>query len=324
MIDGFQIYMPQGLLGRIVKSLVAQALTLGWSGWVRDTVVIASRVALPVEKLLSETTGERELVLSLSPGTPGTFQKLTIQVMRLDGTILGYMKMPMTEAAGQRLRHEATIVRDLYLYPELRPHIPRLIFAGLLEDRYVLFQSALDGKPGPLRYTPVHEQFLDRLHGCRSERRAGLHIVEETGLKWERIAGRMGQKWQELGRETLRIAAHELESHEIACGIQHGDFAPWNTRIKDGDLRLFDWESASWSAPVLWDQFHFMAQTESNFKIRRVRESATDRRRRNRSLYLLYLLNSVGQYWEEAAQEFAIRFREEQLLRFMSIDYRAA
>jgi hypothetical protein len=323
-IDGLQLYMPHGHVGRIVKALIVQARATGWYGWMHDTVVIASRAALPIETVLRGATGEREFALSLSPGTPGVFQKLTVQVMRPDGSILGYMKLPMTEAADERLRHEATMVRNLYSYSELRPHIPRLIFAGLLEGRYVVFQSALDGKAVPPRYAPLHESFLERLHSCRSERRPGLQLVEETGQKWNRIEGRMGRKWQELGREALRIAARELDGREVSYGIAHGDFAPWNMRMDDGDLRLFDWESASWNTPLLWDKFHFMTQTECLLKTRHGRESATDGRGKNRSLYLLYLLNSAGQYWEEGAQDVVIRYREEQLLRFMSMDGRAA
>src|ERR1700719_4325068 len=102
-IDGLQIYMPHGPVSRIVKMLIVKARATGWHGWVRDTVVVASRLALPVEALLSAVTEEKKFVLSLSPGTPGAFQKLTVQVMRTDGSILGYLKLPMTDAASKRL-----------------------------------------------------------------------------------------------------------------------------------------------------------------------------------------------------------------------------
>lgn len=323
-VDGLELYMPRRYLGRMVKALISRARAAGWEDWVRDSIVIVSRTALPIETLLSAATGEREIALSLAPGTPGAFQKLTVQVMRPDGSILGYMKLPMTEVAGERLRHEATIVRDLCAYPELRPHIPRVIFAGPLQGRYVVFQSALDGEAAPQHYAHLHERFLDKLHGCRPERRSGLHVVEETSQKWNQIAGRMGARWQGLGRGALRIAARELEGREVACGVAHGDFAPWNMRMEDGDLQLFDWESASWNRPLLWDKFHFMTQTECLLNTHYGHASETNSRATNRSLYLLYLLDSAGQYWAEGAQDVVIRHRERQLLEFMSIDECAA
>ncbi len=323
-IDGLQLYMPHGYVGRIVKALVVQARATGWQGWVRDTVVIASKEPLPIENRLCEITRESELALSLSPGTPGTFQKLTVQVMRPDGSILGYLKMPMTEAADKRLRNEAAVVQDLCSYPDLRAHIPQLLFAGSLNGRYVVFQSAIEGKAGPVRYARAHEQFLQRLHACRPEQKPGLRLVEETGRKWNRVAARMGKNWQDLGNEALRIAARELDGQEVACGIAHGDFAPWNMRISEGDLRLFDWECASSNVPLVWDAFHFMTQTECLLSIRHDEAAAADARGKNRSLYLLYLLNSAGQYWEEAAQDVVIQYREQQLLRSISTNGRAA
>jgi hypothetical protein len=323
-IDDLQLYTPHGYVGRIVKALVVQARATGWQGWVRDTVVIASRQPLPIENMLSEITGERELALSLSPGISGAFQKLTVQVMRPDGSILGYMKMPMTKAADARLRNEAAVVQDLCSYPELRAHIPQLLFAGSLNGRHIVFQSAVDGKAGPTRYARPHEQFLQRLHACRPQRKPGLRLVEETGREWNRVAARMGSNWQSLGQEALKIAARELEGQEVACGIAHGDFAPWNIRISGADLRIFDWECASSNVPLVWDAFHFMTQTECLLSVRHDEASAADGRKKNRSLYLLYLLNSAGQYWEEAAQDVVIRYREQQLLRFMSVDGRAA
>jgi len=160
-------------------------------------------------------------------------------------------------------------------------------------------------------------------HSCDQKLRLRKALTQHPH-KWNRAASRMGSKWQELGRKALGIAERELEGREIDCGIAHGDFAPWNMRIEDGTLRLFDWESATYHAPLLWDQFHFMTQTECLLKIRHDRESVADVRKENRSSYLLYLLNTVGQYWEEAAQDAVIRYREEQLLRFASLDERRA
>ena len=317
-IDGLQIYMPHGHVGRLVKALIVQARATGWQGWVRDTAMIASTKPLPIEKLLCEVTGEKQIFLSLSPGTPGAYQKLTVQAMRHDGSILGYLKLPMTMAADARLRNEAAVVEELFTYPELRAHIPRLLFAGSLQGRYAVLQSPLEGKEGPRKYDPLHELFLERLHRCRFELRSGSHLVDETAAKWNGQATKLDFDWQALGREALRIAAQELEGSEVPCGIAHGDFAPWNTRIAEDALRLFDWESACWNAPLLWDKFHFMTQTECLLHVRHGLETAPRSRGKNRGLYLLYLLDSARQFWAESAEKVVIQYRRTQLEKFIA------
>jgi Phosphotransferase enzyme family len=323
-IDGLQLYVPYGNIGRIIKSLVVHARSAGWHGWFRDTIVVASKSPTPLEVLLTEITGEQEFVFSVSRGTPGAFQKLTVQVMRTDGSILGYVKLPATAAANDRLRNEAAIVSKLSEYAALRSHIPRLIYAGLLNARYILFQSGIEGDAGPSHYSSLHDEFLARLHECRLERRPGLHLVEEVARKWNTVAGVMGSKWESLGKQALKIAASELSDSEIRCGIAHGDFAPWNTRIHDGQLRLFDWESASWNAPLQWDRFHFLSQTACLLGVKHSNELLRVQLESNRSLYLLYLLTTAAQFWQEAAEEVVIRYREEQLTQFMALDANAA
>ena len=81
---------------------------------------------------------------------------------------------------------------------------------------------------------------------------------------------------------------------------------------------MFDWESAAWEAPILWDQFHFLAQTECLLRANHESPNQGDIRDRNRALYLLYLLKSTAQAVEEEANQLTIDFRESQILRYVS------
>jgi hypothetical protein len=317
-VDGFQIYTPFSPAARLMKALTVRLRATGWHGWVRHSVLIASKKPLLIENLASEITGEKEFVLSLSLGTPGTFQKLTVQVMRRDGSILGYIKMPLTDPAGERLQREADFLRKLGNFPKLQAHIPRLLFAGRWGGTNIVFQSPLNGEKGPASFTHFHEKFLDKLQSCLPVLLDGHAVVGETARQWEKVASRLGTKWQSLGREALRIATRGLSASVIPGGIHHGDFTPWNTRMDHGRLVAFDWESARWSVPNLWDRFHFLSQTECVLRIKPAAKGHADVREKNQSLYLLYLLSSTAQMSEENAKQYAIDYREAQLTQHLA------
>jgi hypothetical protein len=81
---------------------------------------------------------------------------------------------------------------------------------------------------------------------------------------------------------------------------------------------VFDWESAAWDVPVLWDRFHFLAQTECLLNVHHIESGAADLREANRAVYLLYLLSSVAQLSEEETEPFSLKYREEQVRKHIS------
>ncbi|MGB2889493.1 MAG: phosphotransferase [Candidatus Acidiferrales bacterium] len=317
-VDGFNLYKPFSPAARLMKAVVVRIRATGWEGWARHGLLVASRKPLPIENLVRDVTGDENFTFALSLGTAGAFQKLTVQMTRSDGVILGYLKMPLTGRAGERLQHEAAFLRKLSGFSKLRPHLPQLLFAGPWDGSHVVFESALEGETGPVRFTKLYEEFLKTLHSCRPAASPGRRLIEETARSWERVVLHLGTKWQDLGREVLRIATRELETSMISCGIQHGDFTPWNSRVHRGCLFVFDWESAAWEAPILWDQFHFLAQTECLLRANHESPNQGGIRDRNRALYLLYLLKSTAQAVEEEANQLTIDFRETQILRYVS------
>ena len=317
-IDGFELYTPYSPLTRLLKALVVGARATGWNVWARRNLLVAARAPLALEKLATEVTGEKNVTFAFSIGTPGSVQKFTIQLMDAQGAILGYMKLPLKAPAEQRLRHEAEVLQKLHTFPHLRAHIPTVLFAGDWEGHYVLFQSAINGKPGPTRWTNHHEEFLETLHGCAPAMLPGRKLVQKIAQRWNQSAPRLGANWQRIGRSALKSASHDLDTAQIACGIHHGDFVSWNTRVGPKSLFVFDWESASWETPALWDKFHFLAQTECHLNRSHKESGAVDVRESNRGLYLLYLLNSVAQLSDEESVAFSLKYRENQILQHIS------
>jgi hypothetical protein len=48
---------------------------------------------------------------------------------------------------------------------------------------------------------------------------------------------------------------------EIMVGVYHGDFAPWNIKISEGEeVVAMDWEYGTANAPAAWDWMHYLIQ----------------------------------------------------------------
>jgi hypothetical protein len=299
MLAATQMYLPHTRTARILKSLVVRIIKTGWDGWLHSRVLIASRDPLPLEDLVRDITGEQRPIFALSLGRQPAVRKLTVQVMRPSGEVLGYMKLPLTDAAIDRVRNEAAVLERLWKFPTLRPHIPRLLYAGNWNNTHVLFQSPLKGEAGPISFDGLHERFLRALWNVRRVERPGQALIDKVATNWGKAAPILGGKWNDLGQEVLRRSTRDLQGKMLRYSVMHGDFAPWNTRLRLGELLLFDWESADWEAPSLWDVFHFRVQTTFSFKTNSGQYLPSNLARPETASFMLYLLNSVCQYLQE-------------------------
>lgn len=319
MLAGTQIYWPHRLAPRVIKGFLIGMIKMGWHGWSGCRVLVASQGASPLEILASTITGEHHPVFALSLGRQTPVGKLTVQIMRQQGDILGYIKLPLTDAATERVRNEATILERLWKFTELRPHIPHLLYAGNWNDTYVLVQSALEGDTGPLRFNDLHHKFLRTLRNIHGVDQPGQTLVGKVAAKWEKVAPVLGAKWTDLGKEVLQRSTRELRGKMLRYSVTHGDFAPWNTRAQKQELLVFDWESAEWEAPSSWDIFHFDVQTAYRSKINSKTCIPAGLETSNRPIFMLYLLNSVCQFLREGNHE-AIAVYENLLISKLRIE----
>lgn len=312
-----QIYAPYRPLAKILKRFATTALASGLTGWLHTRLLVASAKPLPLESLLSDLTGERKPVFAFSLGTPCAFRKLAVQVMRENGEVLGYVKMPMTAAAVDRLRHEASVLARLWESPRMRPHIPKLLYAGEWAGGYLLFQSSGPEELGPDQFGPMHEDFLSQLHTVQPAHMPGGMLVEKVAACWRKAEPSLASGWRALGQAALAKARRELDGVMVPCGVAHGDFAPWNTRVGDGRLYVFDWESASWEAPTSWDIFHFKTQVATLLNKKNDLHISWERGSGERASFLLYLLSSACQFFfeESPAQDLGLECRRQLLAK---------
>ena len=308
-LKGFQFHTPYALGARLRKTLLAQVVRTGWSGWALHSLDVGEPLGL--KALVTNLTGERNPAFAMSLGTTGKYRKLTIQAMRAGGEILGYIKLGMTKPAVDHVRREAAVLESL---GALQPWVPRVLYAGEWQNSYLLFQSPLEGRPGRADLSSLHIDFLEKLAALRRIDKSGPCLVEEIGARWKSAIWRCDWRWQELGRNTLSTASRELQKLTIPCATWHGDFAPWNTRVCDGRLSVFDWESSEEGMPLGWDTFHFSVQAATLLKKSWRNRFDLAAAPGARGLFLLYLLATLGRSLDDRAEDNpAIEYRKQAL-----------
>lgn len=314
-LEGLEIYKPYAKSARILKGLLTAMVAARCDGLAPHRVLVASREPLPLEALVRKVTGECQPVFSLLVGTEVRFRKLTVQVMRPDGKILGYIKLPLTDAAAERVRHEAETLNHLWSFAALRSHIPRVLYSGEWGNGYILFQSGGPPHPGPVQFNRQCEDFLKFLWGIQTTEKPGHVLWEEVAARWRKAEAGLSSRWRALGQAALEKAKRELDGVMVSCGVGHGDFAPWNTRAGDGRLYVFDWESASWEAPTSWDIFHFKTQSAALLNKKNDLHISWDCGPGKRASFLLYLLNSACQLFGEESPSLGVglEFRRQLL-----------
>jgi hypothetical protein len=254
---GLDIYAPYARRAKLWKWLVSFCLRHGIPMPGNRCVALDGYLD-PLDRLVLEILGERDPQYAISIGT-GAYAKLTAQVMRRSGEILGFIKLPLTEPAAVRVHNEADVLRTLSDAPRLSPFVPALLYAGEHEGVFLLFQTKSPGRKGPQRMGAAHTEFLQRLADIQpSQQKNGAAVAADV-----RVCAQANFRIDEDRAVTAALNAADrlLDGESVACGLTHGDFAPWNTKIHNGKLLVFDWESASSGWPTAWDEFHFRVQT---------------------------------------------------------------
>jgi hypothetical protein len=266
--NGLQLYLPYARRARLLKTVLSTILQNSKMHFLHPILGMESPQRLAIQDLVSQITGEHDPIFAMRIGTPGRYQKLTLNAMRPNGELLGYIKLPLTPDASDRVRHEATVLRRLAEYPKLRPHLPQCLYDGLLGENYVLFQSVLSGSAGPAILSSAHRRFLALASGIHRVSKPGKRVVEEVGAKFDSVAGGLDSKWKALGRVILNRTAGFFNGKNVICGAGHGDFAPWNTQLDThGKLLVHDWESMEWECLPSWDLMHFDFQVRALLNI---------------------------------------------------------
>jgi hypothetical protein len=237
----FGVYSPTRLSARAKRTAAQLAARVGLPVWYRDSVCIAQRSPPPLERQLAaglSTNEELRLALSAGAPEPARNRKASAALLRLDGSIVGFAKLAGSPLARMLVEREATVLATLAAKPAVAGAVPRLLAAGEADGRYYLVQSPVTGRAAPARLTDDHRAFLTALQDGRPRPAIDTELVRSLLPRLQNL----GADGADLIPACERVVA-SLVGCAVPSTIVHGDFAPWNLRIRrGGGLAAFDWE----------------------------------------------------------------------------------
>jgi thiamine kinase-like enzyme len=209
---------------------------------------------------LDETFDGRATHMAFFTGTDGPHRKTSMQIMDIDGAILGYAKMSRALHLRPYLRNEANVLTRLKELGLTSVDVPTVQVIHDDDEMTLLITDSLKSSSHsvPLHPGIEHLFFLNELR-AKTERLGAGEVLDGLERRMVELASVGGTDW------TKRIASVTAllrpVQDQIPVCLAHGDFTPWNTFLQDGRLYVFDWEYANLAWPVGFDLAHFILAT---------------------------------------------------------------
>lgn len=196
---------------------------------------------------LAEALDERSLCVSITLGPRRRNRKPVLQLIRPDGTAVGFAKVGWSPFTRQLVDNEASWLQALAGSTPAGVEIPNVLARLEDDDRLVVVTSPLQtsarsGLDGELESDTIVE--IGRSLGSRRVRFDEL--PHGASLRNGRLA--------DVVDVAAMTAAHTAADIEI--GLWHGDLTPWNTSTAGGSTQIWDWEFADDNRPVGFDLLH--------------------------------------------------------------------
>lgn len=300
-IKALNLYNAQNFKARFGKRLIAIGLNMRLTKPLLRKVQVFIRKDVAKEEIekisllerLKKVLKKKDLAFSISFGTPGLHRKPAIQILNRNGEILCYAKVGWNQVTNNLVKHEADILEGFEASLCSSFSVPRVIFSGWWNARFLCIQTAPEGevKPPPKE---MNSQYLMAIKELASFHKRSVSLLESAF--WPRVLNRIenisNSYYRRISQDGARKAEGCLGNTKLPFHLRHGDFAPWNVKLADGRLFLFDWEYCGREAPAGWDLFHFIVQTQWLLENKMPGEIYHEVRSAINSRW-------IGSYWEE-------------------------
>ena len=283
----FGLYSPGSVHGKLLKWCGAAAARAGlmhlagrflaapadsFTAAEEIRPILDGKVLADLQGAWQESLGRRELPCALSLGEPTPYRKITALVFDREGEPLAVAKAGCTPAAAALIANERMALESVGSMAIQGIAIPALLGHGKTGPvSWILEGPLLSGRPSPSALQKEHITFLSEL-ARGTVRRMPLDSSDiwmhlQRALNSSDCSIRAGFESERPFIDTLRDRMISLSPEDLQSpwpiNAAHGDFAPWNMRVGDGRLALFDWEYFLPAAPAGWDLLYFIVRVEN-------------------------------------------------------------
>jgi len=309
---GFQVHNTSSLSNRVFKVITIFLFFI--LPFIRSKVLYSTTsldALLSELKVLIEKKDISEI--SVYVGTRNSKnQKLTVQLMDSNYNIIGYTKIADNRTSALYLKNECDLLNVIDKYGLLRVIYPRRPKYFELHKHTFLFLEDIFGK--------------GYFTGCEITRiifRAALELAQKT-KSCEGLAAFFAERKEEIRKLPLERRLIELilknmetvEANNVPNVLVHGDYAPYNMKIRDYSVALIDWEYATHKGLPLFDLFTFVYEGRHQILNERPKMLVNEvlRRSGNNRDYFQRYLEAVGIAAEMVVPLFILYLTESLLL----------
>lgn len=253
-----EMYKPHRVAGVLRKQIMRRGLLAervgisnAWLGW--------------LEQWVQDHLGDRALHLAFYVSSPGALSKVAALVLDHNAHSVAFMKLASTGLAVEALEREHGTLEHLKTALSLRNQVPVPLHWSPQTDRgAILITNAAPPSRGPRHFHGAHREFLDALRGSSS---ASVALSQTS--EWRRaqrceevLEGAVTRaRWYQRCHRAMTMLTDGIGDTAVSTSRAHGDFAPWNTRLSNKRLFVFDWESSDDRHFTNYDYYHFQFMT---------------------------------------------------------------
>lgn len=266
---GLEVYPAQGKRGRIGKKVLKVFSWFGLKGPGMARISLKENFS-SVTYHLREVFQRNDVCFAISLGLPGPHRKPVIQVLTLDGDILGYAKLGWNEITKKLVENDALMNRKVRSMNIQGLVVPNIINFSNTHRGTILVTSPLEGFNSTKWNSRFVNNFIKVMAAVAIETRIDRVFIDSPfwknlNEKLFKLAGYLHIDQFTVLNCALSILENRLGKLELPWVFTLGDTTRWNMAIdrSNGMLMVVDLEYSKDEWLLGWDLFRFYMQDYS-------------------------------------------------------------